>query len=284
MTSATLTALAFALYLASAVCHGAYLFLRASAAPASTSAAPLPTVARFARPLLLAGILAQFAAIGAWCVTTHLSPFASEYGTFAVSAWAIALAFAVLDFRSRLPAVGAVALLVACLVLFWGVIHEHGPVAPTPVLKGRLVSLHVLTIVASFALFVVAFGCAALYLVQNRLLKARHSKGRFRRLPPLETLDTVAYHAVAYALPLLTVGLALGMARVFEGGLAGSPAGWLLDWHTLASVATWCLYVAYLLARLAAGWRGVRLQYILIVGLVVALALYFVPSSTHRFL
>ncbi len=285
MTSATLTALAFALYLASAACHVAFLFLRAPAAPTpSGGASPTANAARAARPLLLAGILVQFAAIGAWCVATHVSPFAGEYGTFAVTAWAIALAFAILDYRSRLPAVGAVALLVACVVLFWGVAHARDPVAASPLLKGHLISLHVITIVASFALFVTAFGCAALYLAQNRLLKAHAYRGLFRRLPPLETLDRVAYHAVAYALPLLTVGLALGMVRVFEGGLTGSRAGWLLDWHTIASLATWCLYVLYLLARLAVGWRGVRLQYVLILGFLITLALYFVPSSTHQFL
>jgi len=54
------------LYLASAVCQGAVLFLRAPAAPspqAGTQSGALPGVARFGRPLLLAGILAQFAAI-----------------------------------------------------------------------------------------------------------------------------------------------------------------------------------------------------------------------------
>jgi ABC-type transport system involved in cytochrome c biogenesis permease subunit len=282
MTSAGLTLLAFALYLASAVCQGAVLFLRAPAAP-SAQAGALPGVARFGRPLLLAGILAQFAAIGAWCVTTHLSPFASEYGTLAVTAWAIAVAYALFDFRARLPAVGSVALLTACLVLFWGVVHAHDPVVATPLSAGRIVSLHVLAILASFGLFAVAFGCAALYLLQNRLLKERAVNRLFRRLPPLATLDSVAYHAVAYALPLLTVGLALGIVREFGIRAHGPAFGWLADPHTVVSLLTWLLYVGYLAARLAAGWRGVRLQYILLAGLPIVLALYAIPTSAHHF-
>lgn len=282
MTSASLTALAFAFYLGAAVCFGAVLFLRAPAAP--TSGQPGASgVSRLGLPLLLAGIAIQFAAIGAWCISTHRSPFASEYGTLSVTAWAIALAFALLDLRVRLPAVGAVALSVACLVLFWGVVHARGPIAETPLLTGQLVSLHVLAILASFGLLALAFGCAALYLLQNRLLKAHQVGGLFRRLPPLATLDSVAYHAVAYALPLLTLGLALGVARVFSGSLPTPPHTWLADAHTIASGLTWLLYVFYLAARLAAGWRGVRLQYVLIAGLFVALALYVIPTSTHRF-
>ncbi|HZO89074.1 MAG TPA: cytochrome c biogenesis protein CcsA [Chthonomonadaceae bacterium] len=282
MSVAILTTLAFALYLASAVGHGAYLFLRAPAAP-SGQAPSGSQAARLARPLLLLGIAVHFAAIGAWCVTTHRSPFASEYGTLSVFAWTIALAFAAVDFRVRLPAVGAVALLVACLALAWGVAHARAPIAATPLLKNGLVTLHVMAILVSFALFALAFGCAAFYVLQNRLLKARKVTGLFRRLPPLETLDSVAYHSVAYALPLLTIGLAVGMALVFGGGLARPAGAWLTDPHNLAAIVTWFLYLFYLLARLVTGWRGVRLQYILIVGLVVTLALYFVPSSTHQF-
>jgi ABC-type transport system involved in cytochrome c biogenesis permease subunit len=283
MLSATLTALAFALYLAAAVCYGAVLSLHAPAAPSPSGAAPAH-LTRYGRPFLLAGIAVQFVAVGAWCVTTRRSPFASEYGTLAVWAWAIALAFAALDFRARLPAVGAVALPVACAALFWGVLHARSPIAETPLLTGQIVSLHVLAILASFGLFVAAFGCAALYLLQNRLLKARKVNGLFRRLPPLETLDTVAFHAVAFALPLLTIGLALGMVRAFGGGLPEPPAAWLTDFHNLAGIATWLLYVFYLGARLLAGWRGVRLQYILVLGFLIALALFIVPSSTHRFI
>lgn len=284
MTSAILTSLAFAFYLAAAVCYGAILFLHAPTAPTlGTKGDSGARVARFGRPLLLAGIGMQFVAIGVWCATSHSSPFASEYGTLTVSAWAVALAFAILDFRAKLPAVGAVALLVACVLLGWGVAHARGPVAEDPLLKSQIVSLHVLAIVASFGLFAIAFGCAALYLLQNRLLKEHQIKGPFRRLPPLASLDSVAYHAVSYALPLLTLGLAVGFAQAFGGGGNRSPIEWLLDGKTLVSIVTWFLYVLYLAARLAAGWRGVRLQYILLIGLFVALALYVVPTSTHRF-
>jgi ABC-type transport system involved in cytochrome c biogenesis permease subunit len=284
MTSALLTAIAFALYLAAAVSYGAFLFLRAPAAPTAATAPALTLrLDSRGRPFLWLGLVAQFAAIGVWCVTTHRSPFASEFGTLAVSAWVIALAFAIVDFRARIPAVGAIALLVACLLLFWSIAHARGPIAETPVLKNNLVSLHVLLILVSFALFALAFGCAALYLVANRMLKARRVNGIIRLLPPLETLDSLAYRLVAYALPLLTLGLTLGILRTFGGGLSRPPKAWLLDAHTIASLVTWCLYVLYLVARLFLGWRGVRLQYVLIVGLFVSLALYFIPTNIHQF-
>jgi ABC-type transport system involved in cytochrome c biogenesis permease subunit len=90
----------------------------------------------------------------------------------------------------------------------------------------------------------------------------------------------MAYHLVAFGLPMLTVGIALGFVNAASVPMRGSG---LLDPHTIVSLAAWAVYGTYLAARLLAGWRGQRLNYLLIAGLVVTLALYFVPSSTHRF-
>jgi ABC-type uncharacterized transport system permease subunit len=282
MNSPLLAAVSLALYMAAAACYGAVLFLDAPSAPARAGrTGGLPAIAGYGRLPLLLGIVVHFVAIGAFCVSTHRSPFASEYGTLAVTSWIIAIAYAALDFRVRLPVLGAVSLLVACLMLFWSLVHAGAPVAQAPVLSQRVVSLHVLATVGSFALFALAGGCAALYLLQNRELKSHGGAGMFRRLPALATLDSVAYHAVAFGLPLLTLGLSLGILYVYRGGLPPQP--WWADPKTIVSFLVWFLYIGYLSARLGAGWRGVRLQYILVAGLLIAPALYLVPGPTHQF-
>lgn len=283
MSSAALIIVAFVLYFAAAVCFGATLFLSAPKAPSASAPPSSVRVGRLGYPFLLLGVLVNFAAIGVWCVTTRHSPFASAFGTLSVAAWVMGVAVAVLELRTRLPAVSAVALSVACLVLFLGFLRSGGPIAADPQLKSQVVSLHVLAILVSFALFLQAFGCACLYLLQNRLLRGHHVRPLFRRIPPLATLDTIAYQSVAFALPLLTIGLALGIARVFGGGLSQPTSAWFLDPHAIASFAAWFLYVFYICARHFAGWGGARLQSILVVGLLVTLTLYFMPSQTHRF-
>jgi len=283
MIFAVLTILSLLCYLASAACNGSVL-LNTPTAPAGVPAMP-PTspLTRFGRPLLLLGIAIQFFAIGMWCISTHASPFASETGTLTVLAWMIAIAMAALDYRSRLPAVSAVALLVACLAICGGVLLAREPIAANPALRSQIINLHVFAIVAGFGLFAVAFGCAALYLLQNRALREKPAQGLFRKLPPLATLDTVAYRSVMIALPLLTLGLVIGFEQAFTATTAPSLIGWFSDPRVVLSLVVWFNYVAYLGARLALGWRGVKLQYILLIGMVIALALYLVPPSTHRF-
>lgn len=284
MIPSLLTLIALALYLVSGVFYGAVLFLQSPAAPLGNLALPTPQPStRFGRPLLFLGAVIQFTAIGAWCITTHRSPFASEFGSLSVLAWAIALAFGFLETRKRLPAVGAVALLITCFVLFLGLLRSRIPMNENPLLAGQLVSVHVMAVLASFGLFAVSSSCAILYLMQNRLLKQRRHNALFRRLPALETLDRTAYYAVAYAMPFLTLGLVLGILRTFGGGLNHPPGAFLTDPHTIAALFTWLLYLIYFLARLLLGWRGARLQYLLIMGLCVALSLYFIPTTTHHF-
>lgn len=283
MTFAVLTILSLICYLASSACNSAVLF---SAPHAAAGVSPMQTtssITRYGRPLLLLGIAVQFFAIGMWCITTHNSPFASETGTLTVLAWTIAVAMAALDYRSRLPAVSAVALLVACVATCGGVLLSHEPIAANPALRSQIINLHVFAIVAGFGLFAVAFGCAALYLLQNRALREKPAQGLFRKLPPLATLDTVAYRSVVLALPLLTLGLVIGFEQAFTAAMGHSIASWVADPRIVLSLVVWFNYVTYLGARLVLGWRGVKLQYILLAGMLIALTLYLIPPSTHRF-
>ncbi len=282
MTSGSMTLLAFTCYLLSAVGFGTIIFLRSSASPESSSTLSFG-ISKYARPLLWIGILLQFVSIGLWCVSTHNSPFASEYGTLSTAAWMIAISFAFIDFRSNLPVVGAAALPVALILLGTGMIHLKDPIAKSTALGGQIVTIHVMAILISFGLFAVAFACAVLYILQNKLLKERHVRRLFRHIPPLETLDSVSFHAVSFALPLLTIGLIVGMVHVFAGDVPKTPREWFMDQHTFISLATWVIYIFYQCSRLLNGWRGVRLQYILVAGMAATLALFAVPTNTHHF-
>jgi len=277
--SILLNELALICYVIAALCYGVSLVLLAPKAP--SNAGSNTSLLFWARIALVSAILLQLAATGAWCVLTHLSPFASKYGTLAVMAWTLAILLLLFDLRLNLRALGAAALPIIILFLVWGLLNTNSPLAKNKMIETQIVSLHVMTIVAGIALFVLAFACACLYLLQNRLLKARRIAGPFRLLPPLATLDRAAYLSVAYGLPLLTLGLALGVAYIVH--LSTSPLLWLEDPHNLAAFITWFLYAFYLLARLAFGWRGIRLQYVLVVGLPFLLVLYLLPSPTHHF-
>lgn len=275
MTEAAFLVAAAVAYLLASVAYGADLLLRQ------------PALAMLGRVATWGAVLLHTVAIGVHCAQTHRTPFTTPAETLSASGWAIALAYLALTLlrRSQPTALGAVVLPAAFLCLFSGAFMGAVRAAPNtdvlPVLNSRLVSLHILAILFAFGLLVLAFGCAALYLTQHRMLKRhRLGGGLFGKLPPLASLDRLAFSLVAFAFPLLTVGLAAGVVEALAGAM---PGAWGADPMVLTSVVTWLVYGLYLALHTLAQWRGPRANYLLLGGLLAAVITYFIPSSSHRF-
>lgn len=275
MTEAAFLIAAATLYLLGSVAYGAHLFLR------------LPVLAGGGRLATAFAVVLHTVAIGVHCARTHQTPFTTPAETLSASAWAIALAYLALELllQPKPTALGGVALPAAFLCLFAGAfLHSAQPAAlspTTPLLNSRLISLHILALLFAFGLLVLAFGCAALYLAQHRMLKRKRlAGGLFGKLPPLASLDHLAFALVAFAFPLLTVGLAAGAIEALVGGFGGH---WGADPMVLTSIVTWLVYGLYLALHALAQWRGPRANYLLLGGLLAALVTYFVPTTAHRF-
>ena len=263
---------AAALYLLASVGYGAHLLLRRPGLACAARAATVPAV------------VLHTAGIGVHCAAAHTTPFTTPAETLSATAWAVALTYLglALTLRPRPDALGAVALPAAFLCLFAGtVLHRTGPTPARdmPLLDTRLISLHVLALLLAFGLLTLAFGCAALYLAQHRMLKRKRTGGLFGRLPPLAGLEHLAFTLVAFAFPLLTVGLAAGGIAA----AAGPHGPWLADRKVLASLATWLVYGLYLALHTAARWSGPRANALLLAGLPAALITYFIPTQLHQF-
>ena len=262
-------------YLIASVGYGANLLLRT------------PPLARLGRTSAWTAVALHTLAIGVHCAHTRQTPFTTPAETLSASAWAVALVYLVLELRlkPRPTALGAFALPAAFLCLFTGAaLDRAAPVAAaagvTRLLDSRLISLHVLAILFAFGLLVLAFGCAALYLTQHRMLKRKRVLGGlFGKLPPLASLDDLAFSLVALAFPLLTVGLIAGAIGVATGGLHGVRGA---DPKILGSVAIWLVYGVYLALHRLAHWRGPRANYLLLGGLLAVLVTLFVPTA-HSF-
>jgi ABC-type uncharacterized transport system permease subunit len=132
-------------------------------------------------------------------------------------------------------------------------------------------ALHVGLVLAAFAGFTLAAGLAGLYLWQERRLKG-HAPGVLRqRAPSQAALDTLTGRTILVALPALTLGLAVGLARL------GSEGGGF-DAVMAAALLTWAAYAAFLVLRYEAGWRGRRTAY-LALGAFALVAVALVPVT-----
>lgn len=268
MISAILHSVVLIAYLIAAVLYGANLALKE------------PERLRQARYVYISGFVIHTLAIGHFCVTYHQSPFSSAFGALSVAAWAMVLLFIPLDFWYKLPVLGSILMPLGSAFIFGAIMRSDEAIRQNPEIQEHFINLHIMLVLFSFALFTLAACCAVCYLWQYRLLKKPNRKAMFLRLPPLEKLDSMALHLIAFALPLLTLGLAFGVIKALSGGLKGD---WILDPHTIISFLVWLLYCSYLLLRNLSSFRGPRSHVILVVGLLVTFILFIIPSGSHHF-
>lgn len=234
---------------------------------------------RHARYALLGGAMAVlgFAVHTVRVIIVHSSgntPFATAPEALVLVAWAIVLLYLIILARYKLPAVGALEmpLAVICILLAASAAHRD---FGTEALSSGWLKIHIVAIILSMAAFTLAFCCAVIYLVQNKLLKSKKLRGMFRRLPPLELVDSLAYHLVAVGFPLLTLGIITAVVGV-QGGMLRDDTSPV---KIISSLVTWVIYGLYLFVSHGTEWRGRRSQYILIIG-AVAVA---ITTGLHGF-
>jgi ABC-type uncharacterized transport system permease subunit len=134
--------------------------------------------------------------------------------------------------------------------------------------------LHVGLVLAAFAGFTLAAGLAAVYLFQERRLK-RHDAAILRvPAPALQTLDALAARTIVVSLPALTLGIAVGVARLRDRG--GS-----IDALMAVTVATWLAYGSYLALRFGFGWRGRRTAFLALGAFALVIVVRLALPATH---
>ncbi|HKC77866.1 MAG TPA: cytochrome c biogenesis protein CcsA, partial [Gaiellaceae bacterium] len=134
--------------------------------------------------------------------------------------------------------------------------------------------VHVGLVLAAFAGFTLAAALSGLYVWQERGLRTHPATILRRQMPALATLDSLAFRAVAWSLPLLTLGAAVGFGRLLARGER-------LDALIAVTAVTWLVWCAYLGLRLVAGWTGRRAAYLALAGFALVVIVRLALPATH---
>ena len=186
-------------------------------------------------------------------------PWTSWAGALNLFVWLVIGVYLIWGCRARYRLLGlAVVPLAAALFAVAGAGGGTAAGAEAHVSNLFLV-LHVGLVLAAFAGFTLAAALSALYLFQERRLKRREASILRLPAPSLAALDAFAWRTVAFALPALTLGIAVGLVR-----LAGGDGSF--DAVVVGTLATWGLYAGYLVLRRLLGWRGRRAAYVALAG------------------
>lgn len=178
-------------------------------------------------------------------------PWTSWAGALNLFVWLVIGAYLIWGCRARYRLLGLGVMPLAAGLFALARAGGGTTAGAEPQLSNLFLVLHVGLLLAAFAGFTLAAALAALYLFQERRLK-RHRASILRvPAPSLAALDAFAGRTVAVSLPALTLGIAVGLARL-------ANAGGSLDAVAAATLATWAAYAALLVLRHGFGWRGRR--------------------------
>ena len=209
------------------------------------------------------GWLVQTALLVAQATTADGFPWSSWAGSLNLFVWLVVGAYLIWGCRPRFRLLG-LAVLPLAVVLF-AVAHAGGGTSSNAgASSSAFLVAHVTLAVAAFAGFTLAAALSALYLWQERRLK-RHAAGILRLpAPSLVTLDRLAGRTITVALPLLTVGIVVGLVRVVRTHER-------FDALMVFTIVTWAVYAAYLFLRRELGWHGRRAAYVSLLGFALVI-------------
>ncbi|HEY1976075.1 MAG TPA: c-type cytochrome biogenesis protein CcsB [Candidatus Baltobacteraceae bacterium] len=247
----------------------------------------------FGAPLAILGCAAQFAQLVARFELTGVWPLLNLYGSlslFAAMAVAIFVGFA---FRYKAWWAGGFVVGLAAIFLAYGITWNEGTMPAVPSLQSYWAKIHVPLVVSSYAAFMVSFVFSCVYLLKYYVERAFASSHEayateggatvaaagggnpfaqwLDSLPTLAQLDTIVYRAVAIGLPLISIGIITGAMWAKESW----GAYWQWDPKETAALFSWIVYLAYMHLHTRHAWRGLRTNWVSVLGFLSILFCYF---------
>ncbi len=226
--------------------------------------------ARALTPLLGLAWVLQTVALAWRGIVQFSPPFITYFESVAFGCWLAAGGY--LLFARRLPAaVGATVSLINFLLLGSAALAPR-PLTPLPpALQSWWLLFHVLFALLTFGALVVGAGAAAALLLPSRVVQDRERLGR-------------------WLVPCLSFAFMSQLAMITSGAIWAHKAwGRYWGWDPIEtfSLLTWLVYGVALHAHYTYGWKGPRLAWSLVTGLVLAIyGIWGVPyfsKSVHLY-
>ncbi|GAI95840.1 unnamed protein product, partial [marine sediment metagenome] len=230
-------------------------------------------VAVMALVLTAFGITAQTAAIIIrWVLSYQLgighAPLSNFYESIVFFSWSIIFVYLIMGKRYKSSLIGVLANFFAFILLAYASLSGdiNSQIQPLiPALQSNWLISHVISCFLAYACFAISFGTSTLYLI-----KRRFKRNPVDILPESKFLDEVTYKMISIGFVLLTLGIITGAAWADHAW--GRYWGW--DPKETWSLITWLIYASFLHARLARGWKGIRMSLISIFGFVAVIFTY----------
>ncbi|MGM8213013.1 cytochrome C assembly family protein [Virgibacillus sp. W0430] len=116
----------------------------------------------------------------------------------------------------------------------------------------EILIIHITLAIISYGFFTISFLLALMYLLQYKFLKSKRGIRFMWRFGDLPKLDTFSFVCVVIGVPLLLIGIILGVVWAY---VSNAEFYWL-DLKTLGSILVLSVYILYLILWVGKGYRG----------------------------
>jgi len=219
------------------------------------------------------GWLAQTALLAVQAAREDGFPWGTWAGSLNLFVWLVVGAYLIWGCRGAYRLLGLAVMPLAAALLVVARAGGGTTVGTRSHYSNLFLVLHVGLVLAAFAGFTLASALSGLYLWQERRLKRRATTILRRPAPSLATLDRLAARTATVSLPLLTLGIGVGIARLIDRGEH-------VDALVVATLVTWVAWLSYLLLRVT-GWSGRRAAYLALAGFVLVIVVRLALPATH---
>ena len=202
------------------------------------------------------------------------TPLTCNHDAVSFFAWSMTCGFLSFRWRYQIKNFGSFVSLLITILMIVAALSSAEVREMSPVLRSFWFPVHASVALMAYAFLAMAFCGGIMYLLQERELKHKRFGLFFSRLPSLEALDSLNHHCLSIGFPMMSLGIFTGMlwARQSFGSY------WSWDPKETWSLITWLLYAGILHQRFTVGWRGRRVAILTIIGFLVALITFWVPS------
>jgi ABC-type uncharacterized transport system permease subunit len=205
------------------------------------------------------GWLAQTALLGVQAARDDGFPWGTWASSLSLFVWLVVSAYLIWGCRRAYRVLGLVVMPLAVALLVVARVGGGTGSGSASHYSNLFLVLHVGLVLAAW---------------QERRLRTRPATILRRPVPALATLDSLALRTVAWSVPLLTLGAAVGLVRLVIRDDR-------IDALIAVTAATWLVWCAYLGLRLLGGWAGRRAAYLALAGFLLVVVVRLALPATH---
>lgn len=210
-------------------------------------------------------------------------PMTNVFEIFSNIAFCVTLAYAFIEFRTRVTGTGYFILILPFFFQLISSIFVKDLTEVPEVLRSNLLAFHVTSALLGYASITISAVYGLLYLMLYHDIKSTKFSVIYKRLPNLELLERMSYSGIALGFVMLTIAIAVGLLWLPRAGLQYSYT----DPKLVGTLVIWTIYAIGLVAKKVVRWQGRKIIVLSMFGFIIAMFsmtiinMFF--SEFHRF-